>query len=80
MDAYELDKVTNTPTQGVPPVYHDNNETFHFFSTGLNYTYYSKLFGTIFIYNASIAAEGSDEGFERVNAMLIGSFVLINHQ
>jgi hypothetical protein len=76
MDAFELDNVTNTPVQGGPPVNHGTSETFHFFSTGLNYTYYSKLFGKIFIYNASITAEGSDEGFERVNATLIGSFVL----
>ena len=76
MEAFEFEKVTNEPAIGGAPVYHANDETFHFFSTGLNYTYYSQLFGKVFVYNASVTAEGSTEGYERINGTLIGSFVL----
>lgn len=58
------------------PIYHTDNENFHFYSTGLNFTYYSKLFGKTFVYNASFIAEGSNGGFERINGVLIGSFLL----
>jgi len=76
LEAFDFENVENVPAIGGPPVYHSNSESFHFFSTGLNFTYYSQLFGKIFVYNASVTAEGSNEGYERINGTLIGSFVL----
>lgn len=75
LESFEFKDVENFPTTG-PPIYHNDKENFHFFSTALNFTYFSKLFGKTFIYNASIVADGSNEGFERINGLLIGSLVL----
>jgi len=74
-ESFEFENVQNFPT-AVPAIYHSNNEDFHTFATGVNFTYFSTLFGKTFIYNASIIADGSDNGFERVNGLLIGSLIL----
>ncbi|MBF4472119.1 DUF6268 family outer membrane beta-barrel protein [Flavobacterium sp. HJJ] len=74
-ESLEFENYENFSTIGTP-IIHTDNENFHFYSTGLNFTYYSKLFGKTFVYNASVIAEGSNGGFERINGVLIGSFVL----
>ncbi|WP_163515908.1 hypothetical protein [Gelidibacter japonicus] len=49
----------------------------HTFITGLNATYFSRLFKKPFIYNLSVFADGSSEnGYERIKALVGGSLVL----
>ena len=74
-ESLEFEDTENFSTSGTP-IYHNNTEDFQFYSTGLNFTYYSTLFGKTVVYNASVIAEGSDRGFERINGLLIGSFLL----
>lgn len=74
-ESLEFENYENLSTSGTP-IYHTDNENFHYYSTGLNFTYYSNLFGKTFVYNASVIAEGSNGGFERINGVLIGSFLL----
>ncbi|MGS2763032.1 DUF6268 family outer membrane beta-barrel protein [Sinomicrobium sp. M5D2P9] len=74
-DSFEFSDVENK-LDPENSLFHDGQENFHYFSTALNFTYFSKLFGKTFIYNGSITADGSDKGYERINAVLIGSLVL----
>ncbi|UGU15452.1 DUF6268 family outer membrane beta-barrel protein [Sinomicrobium kalidii] len=74
-DSFEFSDVENK-LDPENSLFHDGQEDFHYFSTALNFTYFSKLFGKTFIYNGSITADGSDKGYERINAVLIGSLVL----
>lgn len=74
-DSFEFSDVENklNPKNSL---FHDGQENFHYFSTSLNFTYFSKLFGKTFIYNGTVIADGSSEGYERINAVLIGSLIL----
>jgi len=74
-EGFDFENVENFPTNALP-ITHTETENFHFFSTGLNFTYFSQLFGKTFVYNASVTAEGSNGGYERINGTIIGSFLL----
>ena len=45
-------------------------EDFHFHSTSLNLTHFSKLFNKTIVYSGSANVNGSDKGFERLTGML----------
>lgn len=75
LESFDFENTTYAPAEG-SVLYHADHENFNFFSTGINFTYYSKLFGKTFLYNASVIAEGGNGGFERINGVLIGSFIL----
>lgn len=51
-------------------------QNYHYHYETVNYTYYSKLFGKMAIYTASVMTDGSEKGFERVRGMLMGNLVL----
>ncbi|ULT24318.1 hypothetical protein KUH03_35730 [Sphingobacterium sp. E70] len=51
-------------------------QDFHYHYESLNFSYFSKLFGKTVIYSASIMADGSDKGIERLRGMLTGTWVL----
>lgn len=49
---------------------------FHNFSAAVSSTYFSTLFKTPVIYNASIVVDGNDKGFERVKGLVGFSLIL----
>lgn len=49
---------------------------FHNFSTAVSATYFSQLFKKPVIYNTSLIADGNDEGFQRLKALLGASLVM----
>ncbi len=53
-----------------------HTEDFHYHYESLNFSYFSKLFGKMAIYSASIMTDGSEKGLERVRGMLTGTLVL----
>lgn len=74
-DSFEFSDVENK-LDPENSLFHDGTEAFHYFSTSLNFTYFSKLFGKTFLYNGSVTADGSDKGYERINAVVIGNLIL----
>lgn len=74
-DSFEFSNVENK-LDPENSLFHNGHEKFHYFSNSLNFTYFSQLFGKRFIYNASATTEGSDKGYETINAVLIGSLIL----
>lgn len=66
-----LDNISTTTS------FNQNNlVTFHNFSTAVSATYFSSLFKKPIIYNTSIIADGNQEGFERLKAMMGFSFIM----
>lgn len=55
---------------------HLEKQDYHYHHESLNFTYYSRLFGKMAIYSASLMTDGSEKGFERVRGMLMGNLVL----
>lgn len=55
---------------------HLEKQDYHYHHESLNFTYYSRLFGKMAIYSASLMTDGSEKGFERVRGMLTGNLVL----
>ncbi|WP_445736738.1 hypothetical protein [Mariniflexile sp.] len=71
---FEFDNLSNT---SVTTVFEQNGIVdFHNFSTALSSTYFSSLFKKPVIYNASIIADGNDEGFERIKGLVGLSFIM----
>jgi len=55
---------------------YQEKQDYHYHHESLNFTYYSRLFGKMAIYSASLMTDGSEKGFERVRGMLMGNLVL----
>jgi len=72
---FELNDMENTCVD-FPNVYPDRSNSTHFYTTTLNTTYMSRLFGKPVIYNLGITGEGSEEGYERLTGMAIGMMIL----
>lgn len=53
---------------------------FHYFSSSVNFSYFSTLFKKRTIYSSSIIFDGSDQHFERVKGLLTGVIVLKANQ
>lgn len=72
---YEFNALENTTPM---PLFEQHGVVnFHNFSTAVSSTYFSKLFGKLpVIYNASIIADGSNNGFERVKGLIGASLIL----
>lgn len=52
------------------------SEEFHYITTALSATYFSKLFNKSVIYNASVFLDDDNKGFERVKGFIGLSFIL----
>lgn len=52
------------------------DKDFHYFSSALNFTYFSTLFKKRAIYSSSIIMDGSDQHFERLKGLITGVIVL----
>lgn len=52
------------------------NSNFHYHSSSLNFTYFSRLFGKTVVYGASASLDGGNKGFERVRGSVYGTMVL----
>lgn len=52
------------------------DKDFHYHSTSLNFTYFSKLFNKMTIYSGSLLVDGSEQHFERLKGLLTGTMVL----
>ncbi len=74
-ESFTFDNVERLPTT-YPPLYHSDKEDFHYFATTLRFVYLSKLFSKNVMYNANIIADGSEKGYERINATMMVAFVL----
>jgi len=71
---FEFDDIDNVSTTSV---FEQNGIVdFHNFSAALSSTYFSTLFKKPVIYNASIIADGNDEGFERIKGLVGLSFIM----
>lgn len=52
------------------------NNNFHYHSSSLNFTYFSKLFGKTVVYGATASVDGGSKGFERVRGLVYGTMIL----
>ncbi len=53
-----------------------NNYDFHYLSAALSFTYFSKLFGKPFIYNASLIVDGTERDAQRIKGFVGGNIVV----
>ncbi len=71
---FEFEDINNTSST---TVFEQNGKVnFHNFSTTLSSTYFSSLFKKPVIYNASIIADGNENGYERVKGLIGLSFIM----
>lgn len=49
---------------------------YHYHSTSLNFTYFSKLFNKTVIYSNNLIVDGSEKHFERIKGLLTGTMIL----
>jgi hypothetical protein len=71
---FEFDNLANVSATNI--FEQDGIVAFHNFSTALSSTYFSMLFKKPVIYNASIIADGNDDGFERIKGFLGLTFIM----
>lgn len=74
-ESYLLDNVVNHSANH-PVIYHGNTINTHQITASLKTTYVSKLFDRMALYTLMLAADASDNGYERLGANLIGLIVL----
>jgi len=70
----DIEGVKN-PDEVVQPFFNKKQE-FHYLSAALSFTYFSKMFGKPFIYNASFIADGNERAAERIKGFVGGTIVL----
>lgn len=73
-NAFEFNNIENTSAVNI---FEQNGiVNFHNFSTTLSTTLFSSLFKKPLIYNASITADGNDNGFQRIKGLVGASLIL----
>lgn len=75
LESFDIEKVRNVSEdfQDFPLT---KSEDYHFFSTSLSYTKFSMLFKKPVMFNATVTADGSDEGYERITGMILTTLIL----
>lgn len=74
-ESLSFDNVKNE-SQVYPQIYHGKNVNYHYISTSVNTTYFSKLFNKHTMYNLTIGGDASQKGFEHFTASLLGMMVI----
>lgn len=73
---YRYNMFTNQYPTAYVPQSSQKFSDFHYHTSALNFTYFSKLFNKTAIYTASVAVDGSDKHFERLRGYVTGSLLL----
>lgn len=75
LESFDIENVRNV-SEAFPNLPLTKSEDYHYFSTSLNYTKFSMLFKKPLLFNASITADGSDEGYERISGSILATLIL----
>lgn len=73
---YESFEFTNLYNNNNNGPYERPSEDFHYFAGGLSATYYTTLFNKTVIYNGTISADGSQDGFQRIKGFVSANILL----
>ncbi len=77
-DHFNLGDVSSTGQY--VPVNQQNDIGFHYLSAAGSFTYFSMLFGKPVIYNATLNADGDENGVQRVKGLVAGAIILQRSQ
>jgi hypothetical protein len=73
-DHYTLNDVSSTGQY--VPVNQQNDLGYQYLSAAGSFTYFSKLFGKPVVYNATLIADGNEDGVQRVKGLVAGAVIL----